>query len=71
MDNKIKAIEKKVEERWANIDVLERIMRREKELDLTEQAKITERQIDLEKARWATSYTILKFLKNELTEEDL
>lgn len=71
MDNKIKAIEKKVEERWTTIQTLERVLRREKELDLTEQAKITERYIALEKARWATSYTILKFLKNELTEEEL
>ena len=65
MDNKIKALEKKLEERWGHLGVLERCRRREEEVGLKEQAELTQKYIELERARWSTTYRIIQFLKNE------
>lgn len=71
MDNKIKALEKKMEQRWEHLELLERCRRREEELDLKEQAEITQKFIELERARWSTTYRIIQFLKDSATEEEL
>lgn len=71
MDNKIKALEKKMDERWEHLKVLESCRRREEECGLPEQAALTEKFIELERARWSTTYRIIQFLKDETKEEDL
>lgn len=71
MDKKIKALEQKMEKRWEHLETLERCRRREEELGLTEQAALTEKFIDLERARWSTTYRIIRFLKDETNEEEL
>lgn len=65
MDNKIKELEKRMENRWDSIKTLQSCLRREEELGLKEQAELTQKFIDLETARWAMLHRVVSYLKDE------
>ena len=61
----IKELEKRMEDRWDSVKTLESCLRREEELGLTEQAELTQKFIDMEKARWAMLHRVISYLKDE------
>ena len=67
----INQIEKLVERLYESLRLNEKILQREEELGMKKEAKESQEFVSKALSRWATANRILKYLKGEITENDL
>lgn len=67
----INQIEKLVERLYESLRLNEKILQREEELGMKKEAKESQEFVSNALSRWATANRILKYLKGEITENDL